>query len=386
MLGLLTLAALMLCSTVLGNTYHFTVNFLSEFPNGISCRKVSIYAVQSGDLEDNHRQLIFQSRREIGGVYQFIWRNPPVPGETAIEVECEQAWRMQKEDYDRAVRSWHSMSSASKRELIECQFGTNGEKLTEFMAEWQKDELKSLKGMNAAQIVKVFDDYLSSSRDRLIHKNRKIILVTKPFVIKKNLDENAKESVTFLDVTSSEEADAMKNKCVDYALEPGTMIKYGADGLPYPENFYSKTGWPSYRDRNYFMKVFSEVDAYMRMKCLYNSGFHEEISFQPRVAHEIKIKAINTKFNTPEVEMAAALKFLSKIENTAPTQERSLEVAAQPITERTVVYASYEGQFGRSRFSLCSCKTFVRLLGLATLLAVAAFFLKNHTVRSMRNH
>jgi hypothetical protein len=330
--------------------------------------------------------MILQSRREIGGVYQFIWRNPSVSGETTIEVECEQAWKMQKKDYDVAARSWHSMSYATKQELIECQFGKNGEKLTEFMAEWQKDELKGLNGMNAAQIVKVFDDYLSLSSDRLIHKNRKIILVTKPFVIKKNLDENSKESATFLDVTSSEEADAMKNKCIDYALEPGTMIKYGADGLPYPENFFSRTDWASYRDRNYIMKAFSEVDMYMRMKCLYKSGFHEEISFQPRVAHEIKIKAIHTKFTTPEVEMAAALKFLSKIENTAPTQERSLEVAAQLTSERTVVYASYEGQFGRSRCTLCSCKTFVKLLGFVTVLVVVAFILKNHTLQSIQNH
>jgi hypothetical protein len=303
-----------LSAFVLCKTYHFTANFLDVFQNGISCKTLTIHAIV-GDIEERRRIKIYQSTEEIGGVYQFIWKNPSESGETVLEVTCEYQWLMRQDDYDETVMAWRGMDDEQKKQLIECTFGEDGANLRAFLAERGADELQVFRGKGTEQLVEVFSHYLSQPNRKLVHQNKKVILVTDPFVIDVDSLSGHEETVQFLDVTSTREAKLMKDQCMDFELAPGVQIKYGADGVAYPEDFYTRYGWSSYKDMNYKMKIFSEVDQYMTKKCNYIQGNGHRVQFDGEDSFEIPVREIDEKLNPPEVEMAALLKALSKNES-----------------------------------------------------------------------
>lgn len=303
-----------LCALALCSTYHFTANFLDEFQNGISCKRLSIYAIH-GDIEEQLRTKIYQSYEEIGGVYQFIWNNPSITGRVHVEIECQYEWIMEQRDLDKTRKQWQSLNVTQKREIIECSLGSDARQLKNFLNEQGPTELEILDGKSTDELIETFDTYLGRASLSLNQKNRKVILKTKAFDIEPAKEKGARQMVKFLDITTKQQALDMRDQCLDYVLEPGTKIRYGADGIPYPAEYFERTGWPSLRDRNYFVKIFSKEDEYMERKCHYKQGKHSQKKFQKKGdGYEIKIKTIEEKLNPPEVEMAAILKFLSKID------------------------------------------------------------------------
>lgn len=336
MLRLLLVLAF-LFAFALSKTYHFTANFVDAFQNGISCKTLSIHAIV-GDIEERRRIMIYQSNEEVGGVYQFIWKNPSEFGETVLEVTCEYEWLMRQQDYDETVQLWSSMDDEQKKQLIQCTFGEDGANLRSFLAERGADELQVFRGKGMEQLVEIFNHYLSQPSRRLIHKNKKVILVTNPFVIEADSLGGDDETVEFLDVTSTREAKLMKDQCLDYELKPGVTMKYGADGVAYPKSFYTRHGWSSYRDMKYKMKIFSKVDQYMTKKCHYMHGNAHRVKFDGDDSFEISIKDIDEKLNPPEVEMAALLKVLSKNEPKEEDTELAEDAQLQCVSKAILAF------------------------------------------------
>lgn len=208
----------------LGSTYHFAANFLDEFQNGISCKKLSIYAIH-GDIEEQLRTKIYQSYEEIGGVYQFIWNNPSITGRAHVEIECQYEWIMEQRDLDKTRKQWQRLNVTQKREIIECSLGSDGNQLKNFLNEQGPTELEILDGKSTDELIETFDTYLGRASLSLSQKNRKVILKTKSFDIEPTKEAGAKQTIKFLDITTKQQALDMRDQCLDYLLEPGTKIR-----------------------------------------------------------------------------------------------------------------------------------------------------------------